>query len=51
MTARGEAVLITLLVVFVIGGLGAVGGYLFGPSCPYQPPAVAGPAVPYFPGK
>jgi hypothetical protein len=33
MKARGEAILITLLVVFVIGGLSAVGGYLFAPAC------------------
>jgi hypothetical protein len=51
MKARGEAILITLLVVFVIGGLSAVGGYLFAPACQYTPPATQGPAVPYIPGK
>lgn len=49
---RGEALLITLVVVFVIGGISAVGGgYLFAPACQYQPPHVSGPAVPYIPGK
>lgn len=51
MSARGEAILITLLVVFVIGGLSAVGGYLFAPACQYTPPPVAGPAVPHIPGR
>jgi hypothetical protein len=48
---RGEALLITLIVVFVICGLSAVGGYLCAPAIQYQPPAVAGPAVPHIPGK
>ena len=49
---KGEAILITLVVIFVIGGLSAVSGYLFAPSCPYQPPAsIAGQSVPHIPGK
>jgi hypothetical protein len=38
MKQRGEAILITLVVIFVIGGLSAVSGYLFAPACQYQPP-------------
>jgi hypothetical protein len=51
MKQRGEAILITLIVVFIIGGLGAVGGYFCAPAVQYQPPSVAGQAVPYIPGK
>ncbi len=48
---RGEVLLITLVVVFIIGGVSAVAGYLYAPTSQYQPPPVAGPAVPYIPGK
>lgn len=51
MKQRGEALLLTLIVVFVIGGVSAVIGYVSAPACPYQPPAAQGPAVPYIPGK
>lgn len=51
MRNKGEAILITLLVVFVIGGLSAVGGYLFAPACQYTPPATQGPPIPHIPGK
>ena len=51
MRQRGEALLITLAVVFIIGGISAVIGYVSAPACPYQPPAVAGQSVPYIPGK
>ena len=53
MKQRGEAILITLVVIFVIGGLSAVSGYLFAPSCQYTPPPanIAGQDIPHIPGK
>ena len=51
MNRRGEVVLLTLIVVFVLGGISAVTGYYFSP---YHPPAqvqMAGKDIPHIPGK
>ena len=52
MRTRGEVVLLTLIVVFIIGGISAVTGYIYSP---YHPPAqqvqMAGQDIPHIPGK
>ena len=51
MKQRGEVVLLTLIVVFVLGGISAVAGYIYSP---YHPPAqvqMAGQDIPHIPGK
>ena len=48
---RGEVVLLTLIVVFVLGGISAVTGYYFSPYHPPTVQAVGKADIPHIPGK
>lgn len=51
MSRRGEVVLLTLIVVFVLGGISAVTGYYFSPYHPQPVQAVGKADIPHIPGK
>lgn len=51
MRNRGEVVLLTLIVVFIIGGISAVTGYIYSPYHPQPVQAVGKADIPHIPAK